>query len=142
MSEPKLIQPLLDNFAIGDPISDHNGVRCCPAMDNRTDDRYIVKIVANPASQNQLDALLLSGAFESPEKANSYFKEMADAVVAEGILRKRPEKRRTPEQAAYQRLLEVGQRVMEVIRGAKGRDNKSLNNFARRLLEALEWFEA
>ena len=83
MSAPKLIQPLLDNFAIGDPISDHNGVRCCPAMDNRTDDRYIVKIVANPASQKQLDALLLSGAFESPEKANAYFKEMADAVVKE-----------------------------------------------------------
>lgn len=83
MSEPKLIQPLLDNFAIGDPISDHNGVRCCPAMDNRNNDRFIVKIVANPASQKQLDALLLSGAFESPEKANTYFKEMADAVVEE-----------------------------------------------------------
>ncbi len=66
---------------------------------------------------------------------------IADTVTAEGVLRRRPEKRRTPEQAAYQRLLEVGERIMEAIRNARGRDNKSLNNFARRLLDVLEWFE-
>ena len=43
MSEPKLISPLLDNFAMGGPISDHHGIQCCPAMENNTDDKYIVK---------------------------------------------------------------------------------------------------
>ena len=42
MSEPKLISPMLDNFAMGDPISDRDGVRCCPAMENGSDEKYIV----------------------------------------------------------------------------------------------------
>ena len=46
MSEPKLISPMLDNFAMGGPISDHDGVRCCPAMRNDSSERYIVKIIS------------------------------------------------------------------------------------------------
>lgn len=89
MSEPKLISPMLDNFAMGDPISDHHGVRCCPAMKNNSDDRYIVKIISVPASQTQLDALLLTGAYPDAEAALTYFKSLADETVAEvGILKK------------------------------------------------------
>ena len=43
MSEPKLISPLLDNFIMGDPISEHDGVQCCPAINKDTDEKYIVK---------------------------------------------------------------------------------------------------
>ena len=32
MPEPKLITPLLDSIMVGDVISDHNGIRCYPAM--------------------------------------------------------------------------------------------------------------
>ena len=53
LSEPKLISPLLDNFLMGDPISDHHGVRCCPAIIKDTDNRFIVKIISIPASQVQ-----------------------------------------------------------------------------------------
>lgn len=83
MSEPKLISPMLDNFVMGDPISEHNGVRCCPAIENDTDHKYIVKIISTPASQAQLDALLLSGAFSSVEAADDYFKSLAEGVVDE-----------------------------------------------------------
>ena len=83
MSEPKLISPILDNFAIGGPISDHHGVRCYPAMENDFNDRYIVKIISVPASQTNLDALLLTGAYSSLESALSYFKDMADDVIRE-----------------------------------------------------------
>ncbi len=83
MSDPKLISPMLDNFAMGDPISDHDGVRCCPAMENGSDNKYIVKIVSTPASQTQLDALLLSGAYPDKETALDYFKSLADGVVEE-----------------------------------------------------------
>ena len=62
MSEPKLISPLLDNFLMGDPISEHNGIRCCPAMDQETEKKYIVKIISLPSSETQLNALLLTGA--------------------------------------------------------------------------------
>lgn len=86
MSEPKLITPLLDNFAMGDPISDINGVRRCPAMQNDSGDKYIVKIISIPPSKTQLDALILSGAYSSAESANEYFKTLADDVVKEATV--------------------------------------------------------
>ena len=86
MSEPKLITPLLANHIMGEPISEHHGVRCCPAMLKDTDNKYIVKIISIPASQVQLDALLLTGAYPSREDALRYFKELADATVEEARL--------------------------------------------------------
>jgi len=83
LSEPKLISPLLSDHMMGDPISSHHGICCCPAIKNDSDDKYIVKILSIPASQVQLDALLLTGAYASKEAALSYFKELSDAVVDE-----------------------------------------------------------
>ena len=83
MSEPKLISPLLDNFIMGEPISDHNGIRCCPAMDTATNNKYIVKIISFPSSQTQLDALLLTKAFEDEASAGSYFESRANDLVKE-----------------------------------------------------------
>lgn len=83
MSEPRLISPLLDNFIMGDPISDHNGIRCCPAMDTESNDKYIVKIISFPSSQTQLDALLLTNAFENEEAANRYFESRAIELAKE-----------------------------------------------------------
>ena len=86
MSEPKLISPMLDNFAMGDPISDQGGIRCCPAMNLDTDDKYIVKIISVPAQQSQLEALLLSGAYKDKEDALSYYKQLADGIEGEAQL--------------------------------------------------------
>ncbi len=83
MSEPKLISPLLDNFVMGDPISDRNGIRCCPAINEATEGKYIVKIISVPASQSQLDALLLTGAYSDKESALSYFETLADEISKE-----------------------------------------------------------
>lgn len=83
MSEPKLISPLLDSFAMGEPISEHNGVRCCPAIDERSNKRYIVKIISIPQSPAKLEALLLTGAYSTPEQAGKYFEGLADGVVQE-----------------------------------------------------------
>lgn len=81
MSAPKLISPLLDGYIMGEPFSQHAGVSCCPAMKNDADDRYLVKIISNPASQTQLEALLLTGACSNAQAANDYFKSKADDVV-------------------------------------------------------------
>ena len=81
MSEPKLISPMLDDFAMGTPISDHHGVRCCPAMPNGSDKRYIVKVISIPASQVQLEAFLLTGIYSNESAALEYFKTLADDVV-------------------------------------------------------------
>ncbi len=83
MSEPRLISPLLDGCMIGEAISCHNGVRCCPAIRQSTGEKYIVKIISVPASQVQLDALLLTGAFENKEGALAYFAELAHDVLKE-----------------------------------------------------------
>ena len=83
LSEPKLISPLLDGFAMGAPISSHYGAICCPALKKDTDDRYIVKIISVPASRKQLDALLLTGAYSNPDDAAAYFKDQADGICAE-----------------------------------------------------------
>lgn len=83
MSEPKLISPMLDNFVMGAPISEHHGVRCCPAMAKDSDNKYIVKILSIPASQVQLDALLLTGAYPNETSALSYFKELSEDVQQE-----------------------------------------------------------
>lgn len=83
MSDPKLISPMLDGFAMGGPLGDHDGVCCCPAMKEDSDQKYIVKVISIPGSQAQLDALLLTGAYKDPAAALEYFKALADDVVAE-----------------------------------------------------------
>ena len=83
MSEPKLISPMLDNFAMGDPISEHNGVSCCPAMETGSEQKYIVKIISTPASQTQLEALLLSGAYADNDAALQYFQSVTDSIEEE-----------------------------------------------------------
>lgn len=83
MSEPKLVSPMLDGFSMGEPFSDHHGVRCCPAVSGNSDSRYIVKIISIPASQVQLQALLLTGAYQTEAAARDYFLELAQGIVAE-----------------------------------------------------------
>lgn len=83
MSEIRLISPLLDDFVVGDPISEHHGVRCCPAINKTTEDKYIVKIISVPASETQLNALLLSGAYSNKDSALSYYQDLAEGIADE-----------------------------------------------------------
>ena len=83
MSDIKLVSPMLDNFVIGEAISDHNGIRCCPAMQKDSDEKYIVKIISVPASQVQYDALLLTGICSDRESALAYFNDLANGIVDE-----------------------------------------------------------
>jgi len=83
VSDIKLVSPMLDNFVIGEAISDHNGIRCCPAMQKDSDEKYIVKIISVPASQVQYDALLLTGICSDRESALAYFNDLANGIVDE-----------------------------------------------------------
>ncbi len=83
MSEPRLISPMLDGCIIGEAISCHNGVRCCPAIRQSTGEKFIVKIISVPASQVQLDALLLTGACADNDAAAAYFMEQAQNILKE-----------------------------------------------------------
>lgn len=81
MSEPKRISPLLDAFDVGAPMSEHHGVQCCPAMRRDSDEKYIIKVISIPASQVQLDALLLTGAYADSAAALEYFRRLSDDTV-------------------------------------------------------------
>ena len=83
MSDPRLISPMLDNFDMGEPISEHDGVRSCPALQKDTDERYIVKVISIPSNPSQLDALLISGAYPDKDAALGYFKMLTDDIVQE-----------------------------------------------------------
>lgn len=83
MSEPRLIEPLLSEHIMGEPISDHCGVRCCPAIHKDSEEKYMVKILSIPANEKQLAALVLSGACKDRQDANRYFKTLADEAIAE-----------------------------------------------------------
>lgn len=83
MSEPNLISPLLDGFTMGQPISDHDGVSCCPAIKEDTEKKYIIKIISIPATQTQMDALLLAGAYKDPADAMEYYRTLGEDVLKE-----------------------------------------------------------
>ena len=89
MSEPKHISPLLDGLIIGDPINEHHGIYCCPAIKEDTEEKFIVKIISVPASPAQMDALLLSGAYPNEASALAYYKDVADEIIAEIEILKR-----------------------------------------------------
>ena len=89
LSEPKLVSPLLDGLIMGDPINEHHGIRCCPAIKENTDERYMVKIISVPASPSQMDALLLTGAYPDEASALAYYKDVADEIIAELDILKR-----------------------------------------------------
>lgn len=83
MSEASSSSSILDTLIIGEPMSQRQGVKCCPAIREFTDERYIVKILSIPASQVQLDALLLTGAYPTPAHALEYFHSRAEDVLKE-----------------------------------------------------------
>ncbi len=81
--DAKNISPLLDNMIVGDPISDHHGIQCCPAVNTQNENKYIIKIISVPASQTQLDALLLTGAVANQEAAKEYFEKRVNDHIEE-----------------------------------------------------------
>ncbi len=83
MFKPRQISPILDGFVLGEIISSHDGVICCTATEQQSGDKFIVKIISFPASQVQMDALLLAGAFSDRISANAYFKEQARDILNE-----------------------------------------------------------
>lgn len=83
MSDPKNVSPLLDGFLLGAPICEHHGVICCPAIKENTSKKYIVKIISVPATQAQMDALLLAGAYKDPADAMEYFRKQGEQILAE-----------------------------------------------------------
>jgi len=125
LSEPKRITPLLDGLIMGDPINEHHGIRCCPAIKEDTDEKYIVKIISIPASPAQMDALLLTGAYPDEAAALAYYKDVADEIIAEIDILKR-----MSEQEGY---IPYDSWQLEPIEDGKGYDIYLLRSYNRTL---------
>lgn len=74
-----------EGYNLGNPISSNPGVNCYPAVGS-DGKRYIVKSISVPASQTQLDALLLTGAFTQSTDAVDYFRQKAEQIANEAEL--------------------------------------------------------
>ncbi len=74
---------MLDGFTLGESISEHSGVECYPAMRNDSDKRFIVKKISLPASQVQVEALLLTGVFRDDKAVRAYYEELAQSIHEE-----------------------------------------------------------
>lgn len=83
MSEPRYVSPMLDGFSLGKSISEHSGVECYPAMRDDSEKRYIVKKISLPASQVQVEALLLTGVYKNADDVRAYYEELAQGIRKE-----------------------------------------------------------
>ena len=83
MPEQAAVSPLLDGFTVGTPVNDHYGVCCYPAVKEDSQRRYILKVISIPASQTQLDALLITGAYGNTAEAADYFRQLSDNLLSE-----------------------------------------------------------
>ncbi|MBR7178794.1 MAG: protein kinase [Oscillospiraceae bacterium] len=83
MSEQRHVSPILDGFSLGESFAEHSGVEAFPAMHNDSDKRFIVKKISLPASQVQVDALLLAGVYPDADSVRAYYRDQAQSIVQE-----------------------------------------------------------
>lgn len=86
MSDAHTVSPLLDDFSLGKPFSSHNGITCCPAIHNVTKEKYILKRISVPESQDQVEAMLFTGACQDRPAAQVYYEESIHALENEVAL--------------------------------------------------------
>ena len=83
------ISPLLDAMELGECFSSHDGVSCYAITHPESGREFVLKYLSVPASQEQVEALLLTGAYASKEEADDYYRKEAEALVREAEERKK-----------------------------------------------------
>lgn len=88
MSDRK-VSPLLDAMEIGACFATHGGVSCFYIRHPESGREFVLKHISVPASQDQVQALLLTGAYASEAEAADYYRKEAEALVQEAEARKK-----------------------------------------------------
>lgn len=83
MSSPKAYLPMLTGLMLGDVMSSHDSVSCYPAIRHSNQEKYILKVISVPASQIQMDAMLLTGAFPNRDAAMEYYMDISRDMLRE-----------------------------------------------------------
>lgn len=81
MATPRNISPILDGFTLGQLLTQSDTATFYIVTQNHTHQRYLLKIISLPASTQQLDRLLMSGAFAGPAEINAYYKEQVKDIL-------------------------------------------------------------
>ena len=99
MSELKLVSPLLDQMSVEEEIAGHNGCTCYALRHVQSGERFVVKRISVPASDLQVRALILSGAYPDDAAVHAYYGSVAEDIKT-AILRARALTRSSRRRAA------------------------------------------
>lgn len=83
MNSPRMISPILDGFQLNESLGYRDGAICCAATEVQSGKNFAVKVISLPASDVQMNALIMTGAFTNRADANAYFKEQAKDIMNE-----------------------------------------------------------
>ena len=83
------VSPLLDAMEVGECFARHDGASCYEIRHPASGRVFVLKHISIPAGAEQVEALLLTGAYASEEEADAYYRKEAVALVQEAENRKR-----------------------------------------------------
>ncbi len=83
------VSPLLDAMTVGECFSSHGGVSCYYIQHPESGREFVLKKISVPASQDQVQALLLTGAYSDEAEAEEYYRKEAEDLVKEAEERKK-----------------------------------------------------
>ena len=83
------VSPLLDAMTVGECFSSHGGVSCYYIHHPESGREFVLKKISVPASPDQVQALLLTGAYSDEAEAEEYYRKEAEDLVKEAEERKK-----------------------------------------------------
>ena len=83
------VSPLLDAMEVGECFAQHDGASCYVIRHPESGREFVLKHISIPAGEEQVEALLLTGAYANEEEADAYYRQEAEALVLEAENRKR-----------------------------------------------------
>ena len=83
------ISPLLDAMEVGECFSSHGGASCYWLRHPGSGREFVLKHISVPAGEEQVEALLLTGAYSDEAEADAYYRKEAEALVREAENRKK-----------------------------------------------------
>lgn len=83
MSELKMISPLLDNMTVENEASAQDGNPYYKVRNITSGERFILKCLSIPESEDQVNALILSGAYSDADAVNAYYGRVVESIKEE-----------------------------------------------------------
>ncbi len=83
MSEIKTVSPLLDGVELQEQFSDRGRAKCYECVRSESGEKLVLKHIAIPESDTQIQALILTGAAADEAAANEYYRSLAQDLRSE-----------------------------------------------------------